>query len=69
MYQGLDRKENDNANYLLCFVLYDPSLDQRNSPKKGPNFMFFFVQLSGIAFSSVLTLVLMNPDLSVLKPL
>ena len=25
MYQGLE----DNANYLVCFVLYDKSLDQR----------------------------------------
>ena len=30
MYQGLERKKiNDNANYLVCFVLYDPSLNQR----------------------------------------
>ena len=30
MYQGLERKKiSHNANYLVCFVLYDPSLDQR----------------------------------------
>ena len=27
MYQGLERKKN--ANYLVCFVLYYASLDQR----------------------------------------
>ena len=29
MFQGWKEKYNNNANYLVCFVLYDPSLDQR----------------------------------------
>ena len=28
------KKINNNANYLVCFVLYDPSLDQRIFEKR-----------------------------------
>ena len=39
MYQGLERKKNGNANYLVCFVIYDPSLDQRILRKEQENIL------------------------------
>ena len=48
MYQGLKRnKINDNANYLACFVLYDPSLDQRILRKEQENILKLKIKLIG----------------------
>ena len=38
MYQGLE-EINDNANYLVCVVIYDPSLDQRILRKEQENIL------------------------------
>ena len=46
MYQGLERK-NDNANYLACFVLYDPNLDQRILRKEQENILKLKIKLIG----------------------
>ena len=50
MYQSLERKKNDNANYLVCFVLYDPSLGQRILKKEQENILKLKIKLIGWFF-------------------
>ena len=38
---------NDKANYLVCFVLYDPSLDQRILKKEQENILKLKIKLIG----------------------
>ena len=48
MYQGLERKKIIyNANYLVCFDLYDPSLDQRILRKEQENILKLKIKLIG----------------------
>ena len=47
MYQGLKKKINDNANYLVCFALYDPSLGHRILRKEQENILKLKFKLIG----------------------
>ena len=38
---------NDNANYLVCFVVYDPGLDQRILGKEQENIPKLKINLIG----------------------
>ena len=46
MYHCLE-EINDNANYLVCFVIYDPSLDQRILRKEQENILKLKIKLIG----------------------
>ena len=46
MYQGLERKK-ENANYLVCSVLNDPSFDQRLEFIKQENILKLKIKLIG----------------------
>ena len=48
MYQGFGKKKiNNNANYLVWFVLYDLSLDQRILRKEQENILKLKIKLIG----------------------
>ena len=41
------KKKKNNANYLVCFVIYDPSLDQRILRKEQENILKLKIKLIG----------------------